>query len=697
MRQSSKLPFVLSAAAAIALAPPAYAQAVDTSDWECEYCPFEEGHQGEYAVGATSVSDSSAYFGNATGYDEDGAYANVDGQGSFATENHRMRWYLEDLALDSRVAELEGGSPGKFDYNLGWQEIPRRQFITTATIFEESRGFALLLPSGWVNAPLTSGMTALDSSLVNRNIESDRSVLDVGGRYLMERFSFYADYRRQDRDGLKIQGGSGFTNASLLPMPFDYSTDEVDVGVRYAGDNSFVSLSGYYSDFGSRNDSLWWQDPFTPSAGAETVAQAQAPDSQFTQISLAAGYSHLETRTVVSFSASFGEMEQDDALMPYTVNANLPADPLPRATLDADVDTSNYALTVTSKFIDKGRVRFSYRYDERDNKTAQDLWNRVITDIIVSGDLEANIPYSFERTAISVSGDYDLFSSLRLSAGYDRKEMDRDFQEVASQDEDTGWGRVRWRPARTVEIDLRGGASKRDVDTYDEGLAISNGQNPLMRKYHLAYRYREFGDLTFSWSPEKAPVSITVNALYADDSYSRSELGLRSGDELSLTTDFSWSFSETGSLYVNVGTDAIESEQFGSEFFGVADWQAKNEDDFTTIGAGLRLAQIGDKMDLQFDFSHSEGESDIFLDSAAGLPDQFPTLNNEIDYARLNLGYQATERLGIDFNVGYQQIDSDDWALEGVAPDTIPQILSLGALPYDEDSLWIGLGIRYGM
>ena len=36
------------------------------------------------------------------------------------------------------------------------------------------------------------------------------------------------DELRQENDGNKIQGGSTFTNASLLPMPFDYVTDEVD-------------------------------------------------------------------------------------------------------------------------------------------------------------------------------------------------------------------------------------------------------------------------------------------------------------------------------------------------------------------------------------------------------------------------------------------------------------------------------------
>ena len=698
MTNKSKLPFYVAAIGSATLASAVHAQNVDTSDWACEYCPFQEGHEGGYEIGATNVSDPSAYFGNATGYDEDGVYANVDGEGSHAGAKHQTRWLLEDLGLDSRLAKFEGSTPGRFDYNIGWHEIPRRTFVTTSTIFNESGGNSLQLPSGWVNAAQTSGMTQLNSSLVGRDIESDRSVFDIGGRYIWDRVSFSADYRRQEKDGLKMYGGSTFTNASILPMPFEYATDEFDIGVRFAGDNSFVALAWYLSEFENDNLSLLWQDPFIPVPGAETMALAQAPNNEYSRLSIAAGFSYPDYRTVISLSASTGEIKQDSMFLPYTTNANIAADPLPRASLGGSIDTTSFDFAVTSRVFRDGRIRMSYRYDKRDNETDQESWNRVITDAVISGNPEPNIPYSFERSHFSISGDYDLFSKrVRISAGWDLKEIDREFQEVRSQDENVGWGRVRWRPVRSVEVDLRGGTSRRDVDDYDESIALSFGQNPLMRKYHLAYRFREFADLKFTWSPLEAPVSLVLNGLWADDSYSRSQLGLLSGDELSYSADLSWSFTETGSLYVNFGSESFESVQAGSEFFGDPDWLANNEDDFTTIGAGLRLAQIGENFNLQLDFSRSDGESDILIDSAAGLPDQFPTLKNEIDRVHLSLGYQRSERMGFNLGVTYQQFEAQDWALQDVAPDTMPVVLSLGAMPYDEDSLWVGLGFRYSM
>ena len=49
----------------------------------------------------------------------------------------------------------------------------------------------------------------------------------------------------------------------------------------------------------------------------------------------------------------------------------------------------------------------------------------------MSGDPEPNFPYSFERSVLKLSGDYDLFRTLRLSAGYERRDFDRSLQEVA--------------------------------------------------------------------------------------------------------------------------------------------------------------------------------------------------------------------------------------------------------------------------
>ncbi len=690
---------MMAAAGSLAIAMTASvdtrAQSVDTSEWACEFCPFETGYRGDYTAGVSSVSDDSAYLGDATGLDEQGAYLNLDGEGSSASENDQMRWRFEDLGLDSRAIVVDGRRPGTFDYSLVYRELPRRQFDTTSTVFQQSAG-ALSLPPGWVRAPLTSGFSNLGSSLVPLNIASDRSDLRIGGRYLpASQWAVSAAYRRQERDGNRILGGSYFTNATLLPVAIDQVTDEVDIGIRYSGDRTVLALGWYLSDFANKQSAFSWEHPFATVAGGEFAALAQAPDSRFQQLRISGAHAFEAFNAHASFSLAIGAIEQDEPFLPYTSNLSLATSALPRNSLAGDVDTTRLAFSLSAKPVRKARVKLGYRYDERDNKTARDAWNRVIVDSFVSGDIETNVPYSYKRSTVSASADYKLFDDLSFSAGVDRKDSDYDFQEVAEQTEDTGWGRIRWQAHPTLHLELRGGASKREIDRYDEIYAVALGQNPLLRKYNLAYRFRQFADAAIVYSPVRLPLSVAVNALYADDSYTKSRLGLTGGDEVRLGVDLNWVVTENASMYLNMGRDDLFSTQFGSATLGDRDWQAIVDDGFLTFGSGLVVRSIAGKLNLQLDYVRTDGASRISIDATASATDQFPELNTRFDQLRVRLSYLYSERLDIDFGVSYQRFKAADWALEGVGPATLPAVLSLGAQPYSPETWVIGIGVRY--
>jgi len=456
--------------------PYALAQA-DISNWQCQYCPFPSGYEAEIEVGASSVSDDAFRFGNATGYDEAGEHVDLGGEGNYAKDGYQLNWFAADLGLASRVFEIDGGRQGRFGFYLGYNELPYRLFDSTSTVFTAASADTLVLPAAWVPASLTTDFTALTSSLQSRNIESDRKTLTAGGNFqTASDFSVFVDYRHQERDGIDIVSGSNFNQASLLPRVLDFETDLVDAGVAYSNGPLNLSVAWFGSFFKNNTSSLTWDNPFTPFPGAEQGRLAQEPDNEFQQFSLSGTYVADSINSVIAFSAAVGQGEQTDQLLPYTINPTIVANSLPRSSLDGKVDTSNYAFTLTSKPFSKARVKLAYRYDERDNQTAQSLWSGVVVDSFQSPDSELNTPYSFERGRLSVSGDYRLFDNVRVSGGYDRTELDRDFQEVASQTEDSGWGRVRYRPFDWLDVTAKGGASRREIDRYDTNVAMSQGQ-----------------------------------------------------------------------------------------------------------------------------------------------------------------------------------------------------------------------------
>jgi MtrB/PioB family decaheme-associated outer membrane protein len=682
------------AAPLILLAPAmGYAQ-VDTSDWECEFCPFDQGYRAEIEVGATNVSDDAARFGNYTGYDEKGTYANIDGQGRYNNDGYRIDYTMEDLGLDSRVFEMSVGAPGLFEVDFGYRELPFRRFDTTSTVFNPSSGDTLTLPSDWIPAGTTGEMSQLPASLRPQNIGTDRQIIDLGGDWnASDEFVVFADFRRQTKDGIDISSGGSYTQATFLPRWIDYETDQVDAGVHYNTETVSLTLAYAGSFFTNNNSSLTWETPFLTAPGGTSLRMASEPDNDFSQVSLSGKY-RIQTRdTVVAFLVASGRGKQNQALLPYTINPTIPVQPLPLEALDGQVDTINYSFTVTSRPFDKTRVKFGYRYDERDNGTPISDWNRVILDGIPFGETEQNVPYSFDRAHLTLSGEYAFSRELKVSAGYERKEVNRDYQEVAEQLTDRGWGQVRWRPAAWLDIRAKGGAEQRGIDRYNETVAANLEQNPLMRKYNLAYRYREFGEVAATITPLESPLSFSATVLFADDDYKESLVGLNGSEEMRATADISWAVSDSAALYLMYGIDRIDAHQTGSEQFGWWDWSAFHEDRFDHVGIGMGWRPAEGNFDFDFSYNRATGTTGISLDSLSGGPSTLPDLESTLDTARIEASYNFTDRLAGTFDLRYERFELKDWAL--VSQTTLPQILTLGAQPYDYDVYAVGIGIRY--
>ena len=81
-----------------------------------------------------------------------------------------------------------------------------------------------------------------------------------------------------------------------------------------------------------------------------------------------------------------------------------------------------------------------------------------------------------------------------MSGGWDREEWDRTFQEIENSTEDRGWVRLRAGPLAWLSFDARYGAANRETDPYVAAPLSSAPQNPLLRKYNLADRERDFWD-----------------------------------------------------------------------------------------------------------------------------------------------------------------------------------------------------------
>lgn len=662
--------------------------------WRCALCRFEHGVDAQSTAGAKYVSDGAARFADGNGYDRQGGYLLADIEGRLSDGNQRVEWQAEDLGLDARALSLTGSRAGTVDYRLRYRELPHYLFDTTATIFRSAADKRLTQQPEWVRAPVTSQMTALGASLAPQDIASRRDSLELGIDFRpRDALEVYADYRRQQLDGTTLTGGSFFTTSSQLPRPVEQYTDELSAGLRYLTRRGTLEFGYHGSFFDNRLQSLIWDNPFSSPSAAARGRLAESPDNRFRSFSIDGAFRFLE-RTTLTVSAGIGHGEQDEPLLPYTVNSGLPTDPLPRATLDGAVDTSHAALTVTARPWSRLRLRAAYRYDERDNKTPIASWNRVITDAFNTTQTENNPAYDFERAHLSLVADVRVSRRLRLAAGVDRTTRDRNAQEVAGQTENAGWGRIRWRFAPGFELGIRRGSSRRDIDRYDTALAAELLQNPLLAKYNLAYRFRTYSDLSLTGAGTRRPFSFALSTFYADDDYTRSRLGLRNDKDLRRAADFGWTFTPHVSLYASLSDESIDARQAGSESFAAPDWTARHDDRFRTFAGGLRLDQILPRLDVGIDMSMTDSRTVIAMNSGTGA-DAFPALRSRLDGMRVKAIYRRSRRLSLLLSLRYERLDTEDWALAGVEPATIPAFLALGGEPFRYRVTILGAGIRY--
>ncbi|MCW8911382.1 MAG: MtrB/PioB family outer membrane beta-barrel protein, partial [Gammaproteobacteria bacterium] len=203
---------------------------VDTANWKCKDCAFEEGYSGEVELGIGSVSDDSFKFGEYNGlYEKSG----------FIITNARVRYRdleanyfdlsVNDLGLDSRSLNIEGGHQGKYKVFFSYDEIAHAFSDSIMTPYSGNGSANLSLPVGWVPAGTTTSMSSLAASLQKNEVKLQRTRMDLGISFLpTSSWKYDINYRHETREGTKRSAGSFFFNAAQMIEPVDYVTDEID-------------------------------------------------------------------------------------------------------------------------------------------------------------------------------------------------------------------------------------------------------------------------------------------------------------------------------------------------------------------------------------------------------------------------------------------------------------------------------------
>jgi MtrB/PioB family decaheme-associated outer membrane protein len=687
-----------------ALATGADAQELPTTapeGWECKLCPEPEKQLDGYAeAGAGYVSDDSEFYGSWSGLDNQGAYAvgaarlQYRGkEGAFADA------YGDRLGIESRSLGAAGGKEGSYRLYLDYDEVPYSTNQKALTPYHGLGSDRLTLPDNWVPGPTTADFTALPDTQREVNIDTDRKTVTTGFSFWPQRdWKIGGEYRHYERQGKQAMGAAiganyGAARAAILPAPVDEMDDQVDVSVSYLQKRWQAQVGYYGSFFDNRENKLVWQNAFAdPSSPTGFGQLALSPDNQFNQVYGRVGYD-LGEKTHASGYFAYGHMNQNQNLLPATINP-LFSVPLPENSANAEATVTDVKLQLSSNPKPRLGLDAEYQYHDRSNDTDSEKFQYVIADAALAPVPADTLPYDFTQNLAKLSADYRFAASTRLAGGFTFDRHDRNYQARHRTNEWKGWTKLSLTPRDDLEavIDLEY-AERRGSD-FHQVSQIVPPENPLMRDSYLADRDRQKAGLFVTYTPvEKA--TLGLGADYSDDDYNDSQIGLTRDREINYTADLSLRPHDHVLVHAFYTRTDIHSKQANSMAFAAPNWSAKNDDTVDTVGVGGKWTELMHNLDVGADYVYARSKLATNVDTSVVPEAPFPDITTRLHSVSLYADYAVRKDMSLRLRYAYENFDYNNWAYDDVAPNTIPQVLSLGQDSLDYGVHVVALSLRY--
>lgn len=669
---------------------------VNTSKWKCKYCPdnADEPWFLEIETGLGFVTNDSYKFGEYNGFNEKGAFLILDVDAMFRDEDaNYFDIKAENLGLDTRRLEMEGGTQGKYKIKILVDQINRYNLDTSRTPYSGSS--VQTLPVGWVDGATTSGMTNLSTALHNIHYSTQRNNINVSGNFIQnEKWSYDVKFKHQTKEGntpFAAAIGSSFAtaNSAVLAKPVDYTTDIFELSANYKHNNVNGSISFINSTFKNKNQALTWENAFTTGTGSDFGKIALEPDNEMQQLMLNGQYRGFED-IIISGLISIAKLTQNQTFVPYTNNGSLAPPALPKNSLDGNVDVINANVNVNWTVNEKSKIKFSVEHQEQSNATDRATYTYVTADSIVTGSPRANFPYSFQTQKIKVNSSYRLENNNKVSGGIEYGLFDRTYQEVDSSTQTSIWAKYSKKLASDTNYSFKLLSSTRKADSYDVLAELIRAENTQLRKYNLADNNELKAAFNINFlATDKLFMNINIDQSNTD--YTNSSVGLTQSDDISIAVDAQYSVNDEISLTAYIQQSTITSTQNGSKVTGNPDWTAENKDTILTIGIGSSYTIIEDEFNIGFDLVHTDATGEITLSGVSATP--LPDLTSKRNTITLYGDYAYDENMTFKLSYKYEEYQEKNWNLDTVTQGTIDNVLSLGETSpdYSIGVVWVSM------
>jgi len=601
---------------------------------------------------------------------------------------------------------------GRFAITGLWDQVPQFYSVDTKTPYQTSLS-PLLLDDATQRA-IQNGQATLSAYVPIAPQFKLRERRDVGAVNLVATPTPQVDVRAsytttRHRGELPWGASFGFGNDVEVALPYDSRTNDLAVSSEWMKGRSMLRVGYNGSWFNNLDDTLVWDSPLRldDSTAAPGRGRTALWPTNSAQTVSAAGYTKFAHRTQLTGFVSYGFWNNDQPLLPFTINSALPQLTLPRATADAEAHVFSANVGVVSRPADDWQFSARLRRYDYNNRTPQAAIPQFINYDTSLATSSTGGPELFAHYRNTVDADATWTArgplSLALTAGYTRNDNGYNFRIFDSAAENVLRLSADAVGSQSVSFHAKYEYGKRVGSGLDENLLVEIGEQPDLRHYDLANRTRNQFTGIVDYVPSDR-WTLSASGGVGDDDYPDSYFGLR--EATFRTLSFGVDYHEPNGL--SAGVTYNFERYFGSQRGRSASPGQENDPlrDFTTDSAervhyfSIYAAppRFGNtEARVYYDFSRADGNYLYTVVAGGPLPppSQLPDVFNKLQQLHVDVRHRLSTRVAATFSYYYEPFRVFDFAFDQSVVNSIvqPSSLVLGYIyrPYTMHSAVAGL------
>lgn len=599
----------------------------------------------------------------------DGLFGNVSL--NYDSDDYYIWGYLENPGLDDQSYKVTGGMYGTFKATLYYDELTHYLSDDALTPASPIGSDFLVIPDP---VPDISAWTQFDYK-VERKVFGGDVTVDTESP-----FYYRVSLEQQQHEGTMPYGltsESGFE----LPMPIDYTTNNLMAESGYRSQGTTVVLAGSFSDFNNDNELLTVVDGGTEEYGTPPDNYSYTLSGRLRQ--------QLPMNSLLGLKASYTRNVSEADFSDYVTIPSPTADD----EFDGDVSYFRANVDLTTRVDEKIDTRFFYSYVDRENDSDQ---------IAALDEDETNNLYEYDKHQAGIDFNYRFNRENKLNTGYEFTYMDSTREDADTSADNLLFGQLNNTSLEWLSTKFRLEYLNRDSDS-DYSVDALSGDG-LIRQFFTPFdaaskdRYK--AKLSFDVSPmEMLDLGLSYALVY--DNYDATELGVQDDLRHEIYLDANLLLKSkvkvntyAGYEYTKSDFDARRFNPGGADINGATtannyNWSQETTYDFFTIGGSVTMP-VRYNLDLvaSADYQVVDGNIDSARSAAAGVP--LEAIDNADDYYKTDLGlkaiYKATDTLS--FTVGYlfEKANLDEWKYEDYVYNSGSYYLSGAGLDSDYEA-----------